>query len=140
MNCLCRGRSALVKTPSAREFFAAWIEKAEQSGKSETTLKHYRQIARDFVDSLGEWAEAPCEQIRTEEAQPYLECLNNKGLALKTIENSHKILKIPFTEYCRLGKLAFNPAAVAKPLAIAQDSPGKTPFIVFHYINLSISG
>lgn len=125
---LVLGGAAPVKTLSGREFFAAWIEKAEQSGKPETTLKRYRQIARDFVDSLGDRAEAPCEQITTEDVQAYLDSLSNKGLALKTIQNSHKILKIPFAEYCRLGKLTFNPAAAATPSATARGSLEKSPF------------
>lgn len=125
---LLLGGATPPKSLTAREFFAAWIDKAERSGKPETTLKRYRQIARDFVDSLGDRAEAPCEQVTTEDTQAYLDSLGNKGLALKTIQNSHKVLKIPFAEYCRLGKLSFNPAAEAKPSQTARGSLEKSPF------------
>jgi integrase len=117
-----------VKPLSAREFFAAWIEKAEKSGKPETTLKRYRQVARDFVASLGDRAESPCEQIETADTQAYIDGLAEKGLALKTITNCLKILRIPFAEYCRLGKLPFNPAAAVEPSETARGSLEKEPF------------
>jgi len=117
-----------VKPLTASEFFAVWIEKAEKSGKPEVTLKKYRQITRDFVASLGDRAESPAEQIGTGDTQAYLDGLAEKGLALKTIKNSLKILKIPFAEYCRLGKLTFNPAAAAEPSETARGSLEKEPF------------
>ena len=125
---LILGGATPVKSLSAREFFAVWIEKAEKSGKPETTLKRYRQVARDFVASLGDRAESPCEQITTEDTQAYLDALAEKGLALKTITNSLKVLRIPFAEYCRLGKLTFNPAAAATPSETARGSLEKEPF------------
>ena len=125
---LILGGAEPVKSLTAREFFDAWIHKAERSGKPETTLKRYRQVARDFVQSLGERAESPCEQITAEDVQGFLDGLATKGLALKTIQNSHKILKIPFAEYCRLGKLSFNPAAAAIPSETARGSLEKSPF------------
>jgi integrase len=125
---LVLGGAAPVKSLTAREFFAAWITKAEKSGKPETTLKRYRQVARDFVESLGDRTESPCEQITTEDTQAYIDALAEKGLALKTINNSLKILRIPFAEYCRLGKLSFNPAAAATPSETARGSLEKEPF------------
>lgn len=125
---LILGGATSVKSLTAAEFFAAWIEKAEKSGKSETTLKRYRQVTRDFIRSLGDCAESPCEQIDTTDIQTYLDGLAEKGLARKTINNSLKILRIPFAKHCRLGKLAFNPAAAAKPSETARGSLEKEPF------------
>ena len=125
---LILGGAQPVKSLTAREFFAAWVEKAEKSGKPETTLKKYRQVARDFVASLGDRAERPCEQIETTDTQGYVDGLAEKGLALKTINNCLKVLRLPFTEYCRLGKLPFNPAAAAEPSATARGSIEKEPF------------
>lgn len=125
---LILGGATSVKSLTVAEFFATWIEKAEKSGKSETTLKRYRQVTRDFIRSLGDRAESPCEQIDTTDIQTYLDGLAEKGLALKTINNGLKILRIPFAEHCRLGKLAFNPAAAAKPSETARGSLEKEPF------------
>ena len=125
---LILGGGKPITSTTAREFFGEWIAKAERSGKPETTLKRYRQVARDFVDSLGDRAESPCEQITTEDAQAYIDGLAEKGLALKSINNCLKILKIPFGEYCRLGKLAHNPAAAATPSETARGSLDKEPF------------
>ena len=122
------GGAKQVKSLTAREFFASWIEKAESSGKPETTLKKYRQVARDFVASLGNRAEIPCEQIETTDTQAYVDGLAEKGLAMKTINNCLKVLRIPFAEYCRLGKLPFNPAAAAEPSESARGSIEKEPF------------
>ena len=125
---LILGGATPVKSLTASEFFAAWIEKAEKSGKPDATLTRYRQVVRDFVTSLGDRSESPCEQIGTEDTQAYLDGLAEKGLALKTITNSLKILRIPFAEYCRLGKLTFNPAAAATPSETARGSLDKEPF------------
>lgn len=125
---LILGGAQPVKSLTAREFFAAWVEKAEKSGKPETTLKKYRQVARDFIASLGDRAESPCEQIETTDTQGYIDGLAEKGLALKTINNCLKVLRIPFAEYCRLGKLTFNPAAAAEPSETARGSIEKEPF------------
>ncbi|MDQ8206676.1 site-specific integrase [Coraliomargarita sp. SDUM461003] len=125
---LVLGGSAPVESLTAKAFFASWIERAEKSGKPETTMQRYRQVSRDFVNSLGDRSEAPFEQITAGDAQSYIDGLAAKGLAKKTITNSLKILRIPFAEQCRLGKLSFNPAAAAKPSETARGSMEKAPF------------
>ena len=130
------GGAKPVKSLTARQFFDAWIKKAEASGKPETTLKKYRQVARNFVSSLGDIADSPIEQIKTTDTQGYVDGLAEKGLAMKTISNSLKVLRIPFAEYCRLGKLPFNPAAAAEPSATARGSIEKEPFEPAQIIDL----
>lgn len=125
---LVLGGATPIKAISAREFLSNWITKAEKSGKPETTLKRYRQIAANFLDSLGDRADSPFDQIKTGDVQDYLDGLSEKGLALKTINNCHKVLKIPFAEQCRLGTLRFNPAAAAEPSETARGSLDKEPF------------
>lgn len=125
---LVLGGGEPVKAMSAKVFFDSWIERAEKSGKPETTMQRYRQVIRDFVNSLGDRSEAPVEQITAGDAQAYIDALAAKGLARKTIMNSLKILRIPFAEQCRLGGLSFNPAAAAKPSETARGSMEKAPF------------
>jgi len=125
---LLLGGTTPPKSLTAREFFAAWIEKAEKSGKPETTLKRYRQVARDFVTSLSDRADSPIEQIETVDTQGFVDGLAEKGLTKKTCSNALKILRIPFAEHCRLGKLQFNPAAAAEVSETARGSLEKQPF------------
>ena len=125
---LLLGGTTPPKSLTTREFFAAWIQKAEKSGKPETTLKRYRQVVRDFVTSLSDRADSPIEQIETTDTQGFVDGLTEKGLAKKTCSNALKILRIPFTEHCRLGKLQFNPAAAAEVSETARGSLEKQPF------------
>jgi integrase len=125
---LLLGGTTPPKSLTAREFFVAWIEKAEKSGKPETTLKRYRQVARDFVTSLSDRADSPIEQIETVDTQGFVDGLAEKGLTKKTCSNALKILRIPFAEHCRLGKLQFNPAAAAEVSETARGSLEKQPF------------
>ena len=125
---LLLGGTTPPKSLTASEFFAVWIEKAEKSGKPETTLKRYRQVARDFLTSLSDRADSPIEQIETADTQGFVDGLAEKGLTKKTCSNALKILRIPFAEHCRLGKLQFNPAAAAEVSETARGSLEKQPF------------
>ena len=113
---------------SAREFFDAWSARAERNGKPKTTTSRYRQIARDFVASLEDKAEAPIEEITATDVQDYIDGLQSAGRATKSISNAIKILRIPFAEAVRLGKLTFNPAgAVIPPDVVSVERQPFTP-------------
>ena len=114
------------KIVSAREFFDSWIARAESARKSKTSIARYRQVARDFTDSLGDKATAPFEEITDSDVKDYVDALEKAGRATKSISNVLKILRIPFAEACRLGKLTFNPAAAVKAPEI--DSIERIPF------------
>jgi integrase len=104
-----------VKELAVEEFINQWIDDGERTGKTETTLKRYRQIIRDFLHHLGDRARIPISHLTASDVQSYLNGLKAKGLASKTISNSLKILRIPFAEGCRMGRISLNPAAAVKP-------------------------
>ncbi len=96
---------------NARDFFHAWLESSEKDGKSKTSLQRYTQITRDFLAYLGDKSTAPISHLTTDDIEGFKNTLTSKGLAKKTVLNTLKVLRIPFAEGCKLGKLTFNPAA-----------------------------
>ncbi|MCC5840463.1 MAG: site-specific integrase [Opitutales bacterium] len=109
-----------VRPQSADEFFTAWVEDSERTGKTETTMKRYRQVRREFLAYLGDKAKAPAEHVTPDDVQGFIRTLADKGLASKSIANTLKILRVPFAEGCRMGKLTFNPAAAVKPPSVVS--------------------
>lgn len=108
-------RGPHIEKESTEDFFFKWIEDAEREGKSSTTLSRYKQIQRDFLDSLGDRRRVPIEEICPSDIKAYIDTLSTRGLASKTLSNTIKILRIPFAEANRLGKLTTNPALAIKP-------------------------
>lgn len=109
-----------IEEKTAADFLHTWLENAEKAGKSETTLKRYRQLARDFLEHLGDRARVPVGHVTSADVQSFLHTLTKRGLATKSISNSLKILRIPFSEGCRLGELSFNPAGAVKPPTVVS--------------------
>jgi integrase len=105
----------LIREPSAREFFNRWVDDSERAGKTETTLRRYRQVAREFTAHLAAKAEAPISHVTATDVQDFVHALTGKDLASKTVSNALKVLRVPFEEARRLGTLSFNPAAAVKP-------------------------
>lgn len=109
-------------------FMNEWVDRSERTGKGETTLKRYRQIAKDFLAHLGDRSRAPVAHITPADVQSYIDALTAKGRATKTVSNCLKILRIPFAEGCRLGAITFNPAAAVKPpTVISVEREAFTP-------------
>lgn len=109
-----------LRPQTAEEFFHAWVEDAEAVGKAGTTLARYRQVRRDFLAHLGDKARAPAENITAEDVKGFTHELAARGRASKTVSNVLKILRIPFAEACRMGRLTFNPAAAVKPPSVVS--------------------
>lgn len=113
-----------VKRLSAKVFFDDWLETSEVVGKSTSTMNRYRQVAREFLEHLGERSSHPIEEVSPRDVQNFINALTKKGLASKSIANSLKILRIPFADACRLGSLSINPAAAVKAPEVVSVERG----------------
>jgi integrase len=109
-----------IEEKTAMGFFHEWLAGSELVGKGETTLKRYRQVAKDFLEHLGDKARAPIAHITPHDVQNFVNDLTAKGRATKTVSNCLKILRIPFAEGCRMGAITFNPARAVKPPAVVS--------------------
>jgi integrase len=109
-----------IEEKTITDFMHAWLDGSERAGKGETTMKRYRQVAKDFLEHLGDRSRAPVAHITPADIQGFIDALTKKGRASKTVSNCLKILRIPFAEGCRLGSITFNPAAAVKPPSIVS--------------------
>ena len=89
-------------------WFNEWrAQKAES--RSEATAERYRQVARDFLDSLGTRADRPLEQITVQDIRAYRKAELAAGKSNNTANQSVKIISTAFNRAVRLGKIKLNP-------------------------------
>jgi integrase len=88
-----------------------WIE-TEKGAVADSTIERYRQIVRDFKESLGARVKVRLEAITTEDITKFRDELLAKGLSPLTVNlNVRKILKRPFKLAVDEGWIQRNPVA-----------------------------
>lgn len=97
----------------------AWFEKwladtADTAGES--TMERYKQVRREFVDSLGARARLPLASITDDDVRTYRKELQTAGLAAKSCNNAVKCLSASFNRAVRLHIIASNPCTAIDPL------------------------
>jgi integrase len=93
-----------------------WIE-TEKGAVADSTIERYRQIVRDFKESLGARVKVRLEAITTEDITKFRDELLAKGLSPYTVNlNVRKILKRPFKLAIDEGWIQRNPVAVVRQI------------------------
>ena len=87
-------------------FLLDWLDRSK-SGKSKTTVIRYEGVTRRFLQFLDR--DLPIEELTPRHIQQWVDSMKAEGLAPKSISNNFKILKIAFSEACRLQILPKNP-------------------------------
>ena len=81
------------------------------------TITRYRQVARDFLRSLGSRAEVRLEALTTEDFTAFRDQLLAKGLTPHSVNLAvRKVLKRPFKVALDQGFIGRNPVAGVRPL------------------------
>jgi integrase len=105
-----------VETIAAEGWLDRWIE-TEKGAVADSTIERYRQIVRDFKESLGARARIRLDAITTEDITKFRDELFSKGLSAYTVNlNVRKILKRPFKLAVDEGWIQRNPVASVRPI------------------------
>ena len=97
-------------------WLAEW--EANKSGAaSEATMLRYKQVMRDFKNSLGERAKAPLTSITSGDIVAFRDNLRSEGRAISTCNTViKKILSVPFEAARKLGYITTNPVSAVELL------------------------
>ena len=107
---------------SAQEYFKEWLRNNE-SATSAATFAKYRQVSRDFLESLGSRAEFALNAIGASDVTTYRDKLIRKGLSAASVVNLLKVLSVAFDAAHREGVIPLNPVkAVKRP---SEDDKGE---------------
>jgi integrase len=95
---------------TARSWLASWLEEKKVSISQRTKLK-YGQIVREFLDHLGNRADAMLNEIVDDDLKSFRNSLTRSGHSPATANTALKILRSPFSLAHQKGYVAANPCA-----------------------------
>jgi integrase len=100
---------------AANEWFADWVAgKAEV--KSKTTAERYKQVARDFLGSLGQRQTLSLMHVTSKDIRAYRNSELVLGKSNKTANISVKIVSAAFNAALRQGYITMNPCTAIEAL------------------------
>lgn len=92
-------------------WLAEW-ETNKAGSASPATMLRYKQVMRDFKESLGERSKAPLGSITSGDITKFRDELWKGGRAVSTVNlNIRKVLSVPFESARKLGYIPSNPVA-----------------------------
>lgn len=108
---------------TAREWLFQWLEAKEQvrAGK---TGERYRQVVRDFSDSLGNRAKLPLASVTPKDVLGYRNGLLEAGRMARTANLSVKVISSAFNAALRQGYIASNPCTAVETLPVESEEKG----------------
>ncbi len=103
-----------------REWFAHWLSMKEQvrSGK---TMDRYRQVIRDFIDSLGAKARLALAHITSKDILAYRDSIIAAKKTARTANLSVKVVSAAFNAALRQGHIPINPALALESLRVSGE-------------------
>jgi integrase len=111
---------------STRQWFAHWLGQRKSNVKG-STGSLYDIATRQFLEQLGERADATIETVRSEDIRAYRDAFLKTGRAAKTANIRLKVLRSIFKSAMDQGIILMNPCASVDTLA-EQDSVERAPF------------
>jgi integrase len=100
---------------AAEDWFNEW-----QAGKAQTksaaTVERYRQVTREFLESLGSRAKLSLAHITPKDIRTYRNAELAAGKSSKTANNSAKIVSAAFNAALRQGYITSNPCTALEQL------------------------
>jgi integrase len=116
---------APVQHYTAETWFNWWIEKNTKKW-SASTAERYQQVARDFIQSLGQRANLPLEHVSDRDVLAYRNAETERGLSNKSVNLAVKIVSMVFADALRQNKIKFNPCLGLGTLD--EESAEREPF------------
>ena len=100
---------------AARDWFTEWLAGKTQT-KSAATAKRYKQVTRDFLESLGKRANFSLAHITPKDIRAYRDAELAAGKSPKTANISVKTVSAVFNSALRQGYIASNPCTALERL------------------------
>jgi integrase len=114
-----------VQHHTVQTWFDEWCEEKSKS-RTPATAERYRQVARDFVLSLGPRARLPLEHMTAKDIRGYRDGVLKNGVSNASANLAVKIVSMAFHKALRHGKLKFNPCRELDTLG--EESAEREPF------------
>ena len=112
-----------LNTYKARDWFAHWLEQKEQV-RAGNTLQRYRQVVRDFVQSLGKRADLSLAHISSKDVLAYRRSIIDLGRRAQTANLSIKAISTAFNAAVRQHIIDSNPATALESLKVRLSEKG----------------
>lgn len=106
---------------TARAWLDEWLAGKKGVTTARTRLK-YEQYVREFLESMGERANAPLAAISPRDLRAFRDALARAGHSPVTVNGALKILSSPFNAALRLGYIPMNPCRGVEPLRDDADA------------------
>lgn len=115
-------------THTVESWFAEWM-KNKAAGASANTILRYRQVARDFLQHLGERSRKSLAGVTPNDIVSFRDKLHSEGRAASTCNTVvKKILSVPFEAARKQGYIPTNPVAAVELVKERMHEEGKEPF------------
>src|SRR4030095_3679302 len=105
------------------DWLTHWLDMKEQvrAGK---TMDRYRQVIRDFVNSLGNRANLPLSHVTPKDVLAYRNSITVSGKAPRTANLSVKVVSAAFNAAVRQHIIESNPATALESLPVKSEEKG----------------
>jgi integrase len=97
------------------EWFEQWVDGKAQT-KAAATVERYKQVKRDFLDSLGKRAKLSLAHLASKDIRAYRDAELAAGKSNKTANLSVKIVSAAFNAALRQGYITINPCTALETL------------------------
>jgi integrase len=107
----------------AREWLDHWLEMKEKvrAGK---TMDRYRQVIRDFIQSLGNRASLALSHVTSKDVLSYRDSITAAGKTARTGNLSIKVVSAAFNAAVRQHIIESNPATALESLPVKSEEKG----------------
>ncbi len=107
----------------AREWFHHWLDIKEQVRADKTTTR-YRQVARDFLASLGSRVNLGLAHIASKDILAYRNSIIGGGKSARTANLSVKVVSAAFNAALRQKHISSNPCTALEALNVDTEEKG----------------
>ena len=108
---------------SVKEWFDHWL-KLKEKVRSEKTMSRYRQVVRDFIESLGSRANLALTHLSSKDVLNYRDGLLGKKRTARTAKLSVKVISAALNTAYRQQHIASNPALAVEHPEIREVEKG----------------
>lgn len=112
-----RTTGAGIRNDTAEQWFAHWLE-IKQAVRSKHTMLRYRQVVRDFLESLGHKARLPLAHVTSRDVLKYRDLITESGSTGRTANLAMQVVSSALNAAARQHLIPSNPATALESLAI----------------------
>jgi integrase len=118
-----RTTGAPLRNDTAEQWFAHWLD-VKQRVRSNHTMLRYRQVIRDFEESLGHKARLPLAHITSKDVLRYRDSITAAGKTARTANLATQVVSSALNAAVRQHLIDNNPATALESLSIRSTEKG----------------